>query len=369
MYKKPGGSTYHITIRYQGKFKKINLGTSSKREAEKIAIRIKAQIAEGKFFGFSKGANKTFSDLAREYLKDYSTKKSHKSQLRDEGIFKNHLLPFFGDFILRFIEPSDIQKYKINRSKIAGSLDTVNKELTLLKTCLNVALKELEWIEKNPAEAVKKNKPGKSRIRFLEEWEIQALYEASPEWLKNLIIGARHSGLRRGNLLELKWSQVNLFKRWILIGKTKNGEPLGIPIFDEFHDILLKLSKLKHIRSDYIFAEPDGKKIHESKLRKAWLTALDRTSKPPIVSKSPNNTGIENLRWHDLRHDFASRLVQAGVDLYVVKELLGHKDIKETQKYAHLAPSNLMNAVEIMRNLPIGKNSAPHVPHIENPKG
>jgi integrase len=141
---------------------------------------------------------------------------------------------------------------------------------------------------------------------------------------------ARHTGLRRENILSLTWKQVDIWKGLIVIEHTKNGERLGVPLNDTLKDLFIELSKVRHIRSPYVFCRPNGNRYVE--IKRAFKNA-------------PEKSRIENFRFHDLRHSFASALVQKGVDLYQVQRLLGHKDSRMTQRYAHLAPENLRGAV------------------------
>ncbi|MEW6375607.1 MAG: site-specific integrase [Thermodesulfobacteriota bacterium] len=176
--------------------------------------------------------------------------------------------------------------------------------------------------------SMEKEPPG--RVRYLTDEEFQKLHSSCPDWLKPIVMVARHTGLRRENILSLTWKQVDIWKRLIVIEHTKNGERLGVPLNDTLKDLFVELSKVRHIRSPYVFCRSDGNRYVE--IKRAFKNALEKSR-------------IENFRFHDLRHTFASALVQKGVDLYQVQRLLGHKDGRMTQRYAHLAPENLRDAV------------------------
>ena len=152
---------------------------------------------------------------------------------------------------------------------------------------------------------------------------------------------ARHTGMRKENILSLKWNQVDLFRRVITLEHTKNDERLSIPMNDTLMDLFKRLAKVRHINSQYVFFHPNARKKNARGIFNGKRYYEVKTSFQEALEKA----GIEDFRFHDLRHCFASDLVQRGVDLYVVQRLLGHKSQAMTQRYAHLAPENLRDAV------------------------
>ena len=127
------------------------------------------------------------------------------------------------------------------------------------------------------------------------------------------------------------------FRKTILIQKTKNGKPKTLPLNKFALDVLNRRSKMKSIKNDLVFFNKNGRKIHVSNLRKSFYRVMGKV-------------GIKDFRFHDLRHTFASRLAQAGVDLYKISKLLGHKDIKMTQRYSHHCSDSLRDGVEILES-------------------
>ncbi len=146
---------------------------------------------------------------------------------------------------------------------------------------------------------------------------------------ETLIMVALHTGMRRGEILDLKWQNVDLLRRAIRVVKSKNGEKRTIPMSNTLFNLLKSVS-IRDI-SGRVFP------ISGSSLRQAF---------DKVAAKS----GLEDFRFHDLRHTFATRLVQNGVDLYKVKELLGHKTISMTMRYAHHCPESLRSSVEVLDN-------------------
>jgi len=152
--------------------------------------------------------------------------------------------------------------------------------------------------------------------------------------LKPMVLLSLNTGMRRGELFDLKWSAVNFSTNTITAAgdTTKTSDTRHIPMNKETVGVL-EYWKKQAGKSRYVFPSQDGGRLED--VKSSWLRLLDRAK-------------IENFRWHDMRHDFASRLVMAGVPLNTVRDLLGHSDIKMTLRYAHLAPGTKAAAVELI---------------------
>jgi len=222
-------------------------------------------------------------------------KPNKRSWKRDEFSIKC-LSTFFCEKYLHEISSFDVENYKHHRIQEVSS-STVNRELSCLKTIFN---KAIEWgkIHKNPTNKVKPFKENKHRLRYLNKEEIKALYNACAEHLKPIIIVTLNTGMRKGEILNLEWEQVDFRQKIIYLLDTKNNEKREIPMNAVVFDTLLKVKK--HPDSPYIFCNKDGEPY--GSIKTVFWHALKRT-------------GIKNFRFHDLRHTFASHLVMAGVDL------------------------------------------------------
>lgn len=235
------------------------------------------------------------------------------------------------------ITPSRLNEYKnVRLLKVNGQ--TIKKELGVLKSAFSMAIREWEWVKDNPVSRIRMPKDPPGRIRFLSREEIERLLDCSENWFKPVLIMAIHTGLRQGNIMPLTWDKIDLFRRIILLeaDKMKNEENLGIPISDTLFETLKDLYKVRHLNSKLVFLK-NGKPLYEVLLRRA-------------LGRACRKAGITDLRFHDLRHTFASLLVQAGVDLYIVQRLLGHKDGRMTQRYSHLSQGKLIGAVKLLDN-------------------
>ena len=187
----------------------------------------------------------------------------------------------------------------------------------------------------NPVSRVPKEKEDNERDRWLTVDEEVCLLENSPDWRRDIILFNLQTGLKQDELLSLTWDRANIFRKTILIKDTKNGKPKTIPLNKTALGILGRKAKVISIKSKIVFHSKSGTKIDKHNLRRAFVNAMEKA-------------GIEDFTYHGLLHTFATRLAQSGVDLYKISKLLGHKDIKTTQRYAHHCPDSLQDGVEIL---------------------
>ncbi len=332
MFKRSG--VWWTCIRHNGRKIQKSLGTANKKSAQKIENRIKDQINDGKYFEKLIGRNKTFKDMMDKFMEEYAPKMSRNMQVSYSTSLK-HLNPFFVKFNLLSITPKRISRYKVIRNGEGAAAGSLNLELAMLSKAFSLAVKEWEWLRENPVFRVPSEKNNNARDRWLSRDEELRLLDASPEWIRELITVALNTGVRQQELLSLEWSRVNLFRKTILIQDTKNGKPKTLPLNKFALGVLKKRFKFKSIRNDLVFFSRKGNRINPATLRGSFYRVLAKA-------------GITNFRWHDTRHTFATRLAQAGVDLYKISKLLGHKDIKMTQRYAHHCPESLREGVEAL---------------------
>ena len=318
------GNNWFIDYYIEGRRKRECIGPS-KELAQAVLTKRKVQVRENRFLDVKREKKVRFSEMATVYLESYS-RPNKKSSDRDELSIK-HLNAFFQNKHLHEITVLEIENYKVERSrKVAPA--TVNRELACLK---HIYSKAIEWgkADTSPASRVKKFREENQRVRYLDEEEIERLYEACSVHLKPIVAVALNTGMRKTEILTLKWADVNLRTRVITILNSKNGEKREIPINEDLLRVFFGVRK--NPKSPYVFSKGDGTPYGSVKV--AFGTALRRAK-------------ISNFRFHDMRHTFASRLVMRRVDLKTVQELLGHKDITMTLRYSHLSPDHKRAAVE-----------------------
>jgi integrase len=278
----------------------------------------------------------SWAEVIERYLREVSPHLSPATHSRNEQMC-NNLKEFLGQCLLGDVSPSLLSQYKARKLEKGYRRETILREFGLLRRIFNIAIEEWELCKENPVRKALKTlgRADNKKVRYLTSEEIPRLMQALPGWLKPVVILARHTGLRRGNLLDLTWEQVNLSKKLIVVSRTKNGEPIGIPLSETASRTLTELQRVRYLHSPFVFCDRDGKSHTPFKVSVAFKRACKKAE-------------IHDLRFHDLRHDFASNLVQSGVDIYTVRELLGHKDLRMTVRYCHLAPENLRKAVSVL---------------------
>ncbi|MFH1779506.1 MAG: site-specific integrase [Candidatus Omnitrophota bacterium] len=309
-----------------GKRKREKIGTS-KTLAENVLRKRKLELAENKYLDIRREQKIKFEEFGETFLNLYS--KPNKKSWKSDAFNLGALAKTFGGKYLYEITTQDVEEHKARRSKDVSPA-TTNRELATLKIMFN---KAVEWgkLKENPAKSVKFLREPKGRVRYLEREEIAKLLSNCSERLKPIVIVALNTGMRRGEILNLKWRDVDFQRGIIYLLDTKNGERREVPMNDLVKKALIAVRK--HPDSPFIFCDKDGRPY--GKVTKSFYTALKKA-------------GIMNFRFHDLRHTYASQLVMAGIDINTTRELLGHKDIRMTLRYAHLSPDYKKQAVDIL---------------------
>ena len=334
------GTAYGIDYRVGGKKHREIVGPLLGEAQEKLAEK-KKLAKKGTVLSASEKRKITFRDLGEKYSELSFGKPSRKEDSRKYLIgywyedetkelkWKDEILTtHFGDRKLFQISALDIEEFKKQRKgapakgKKGRSDVSVNRELEVLRHMLN---KAIEWgmLDENPFTRFKDSpffEERNDRVRFLEKDEIERLLDVSPLYLANLIKGAIFTGLRKGDLLNLKWSDVNLERGFMNYREQKKRDKLGFKYLNE--DMIGLLMEIPKGESDFIFLGSDGKPLRD--IKRSFHTALKRA-------------GIKDFRWHDLRHTSASHLLMRGASMKTVQEHLGHTTMAMTQRYSHLS--------------------------------
>jgi integrase len=192
--------------------------------------------------------------------------------------------------------------------------------------------KAIDWdyLKSNPLQCVRRFKEPPGRVRYLTNDEIEKLLKCCAKHLKPIVMVALNTGMRKGEILNLKWSDIDMVNRMIKIAVSKNNELRYVPINDTLYSLLIDLQNGKK-KDGKVFVWKNGKPI--LRINNGFYNAMKRAS-------------IKDFRFHDLRHTFASHLAMNGVDIRVIQQLLGHKTISMTMRYSHLSNKNLRQAVD-----------------------
>lgn len=293
-----------------------------KGNAKTWAEGVEAKMKLGIYKPSRAAGTHTLSEAIDVYLEDRSeqlkpsTLKSHKERLAE---WRKAL----GRIQLEQLTPAMIHDvYRTVAKRASGP--TANRNLSVLSVVLEHARRELYWIDSNPCRAVRRMKDSPVRVRFLSDAERDALLEAckastNPR-LYPLVLLALSTGGRQGELLALKWQDVDLKKGRAILGDTKTGRRRVLTIHGQALKLLRIAAKTPHI-SGFVFADLDGvprfPKFH-------WQQAVE-------------TAGIEDFRFHDLRHTFASYLAMSGATLAELQAALGHATLTAVTRYAHLS--------------------------------
>jgi integrase len=313
---------------------------SKKKEALAEHDKIRTLVREKRFLDVKKDYKTTLGELVKEYVENYKHQASFES-LKSYSLenFKVH----FGErTYLSQIRYLDLETYrnhlkqKATRHKGVRADASVNREMAAIRHLFSKAV-EWEMIDQNPFEQGKSLllKASNQRIRYLTEEEIDRLLEEckSAKHLYRVVICAINTGMRKGEILSLRWEQIR--NGFIYLAKTKTKNPREIPINKDLAQMFKEIRKEQGLSSKHVF-------IYNSrvvqKVHKGFRAALKRA-------------GIEDFKFHDLRHTFASHVIMRGGSLKDVQELLGHKTVTMTLRYAHLSQEHKMNAVNLLNGL------------------
>jgi len=300
-------------------------GGYTKEQAKNTLIKMKAEKLDERR-GFKKPAQPDidFMEFGREFIAIYS-KQNKRSWERDETALRC-LEPYFRGKTVQEIGPELIERYKARR-KTEVAAGTVNRELAFLKTVFN---KAVEWgrLDASPAMRIKRFREPNYKDRILTAAEQTRLLEAANGYLKPIIIVALNTAMRKGEILNLKWENVDLSKRCIHVEDSKSGRSRHVPMNGLVVEALSSLPQT----SIYVFPSPRTGDVFKN-IKASFKVACKRA-------------GVKGLRFHDLRHTAATRMVEALVDLVTVSKILGHSSIQMTMRYAHPTPENMRQAVE-----------------------
>lgn len=333
-----GGKTY--SLRYQderGKTRQVKLADAADitlTQARVLADKRRNQIAMGEDPLASKALLKlvpTVSAFIRDsylpYVKTYK-----RSWITDESLLRNHVEPVWGKRYLDEINKQDVIKL-ITDHRATHAPGSCNRLLILLRYVFNLSIRwEMPGIKTNPTHGFPLMEENNKNERYLTQTEAETLYEAlgtsDNQMLKFIVQMLIVTGVRKRELLDSRWEDFDLEHQSWRIPLSKSGKARHVPLSEGAVTILRSMPRTP--KCDWAFANPKTGKPYVS-FYYSWDTARKQA-------------GLADVRVHDLRHSFASFLVNAGRSLYEVQKILGHTQIKTTQRYAHLSKDSLISA-------------------------
>lgn len=343
-YEGKRGTTYKVTIRMKGyptqteSFKRLT-------DAKKWAQDTESSIRDGRHFKTIEAKKHTAKDAIERYIK-YELAKKPKSA-KEYKQYLNWWQAKIGSYTLDLVTPALIAEHRdiltsevISGGKIRSGA-TANRYMAALSHCLSLAVKEWGWLETNPLFKVTRSKEPKGRVRFLTDDEREALLKSCQssrnKSLYLIVLLAISTGARQGEIMGLAWDDVMFDSRRVVLRDTKNGETRSVPLVGPAFDLMKAHSKVRRLDTKLVFPRVGDQSATPINIRESWERAV-------------KVAGIENFKFHDLRHTCASYLAMNGATLAEIAEVLGHKTLAMVKRYAHLSEQHVSSVVERMNN-------------------
>ncbi len=340
---KDGKITYRVQVRLKGypaqqaTFHRIT-------DARRWAQQVESAIREGRHFKTTESKKHTLEHLIDRYIESIIPNKMKNGRKQKAQLiwWKQQI----GDYSLAEVTPSliaecrDVLLQGFTPRGTKRSPSTAVRYMAALSHALSVAVKEWGWLEDSPIRKVTKPREPRGRVRYLDEQErerlLQACRESKNSYLYIVVVIAISTGMRRSEILNLTWADVDLAKGRIILHETKNGERRVVPLLGRALELLRKHELLRRVDTVLVFPAIRGQKPQKPvDFRGAWETAIEKAQ-------------INDFRFHDLRHSCASYLAMGGASLAEIGELLGHKNLQVTRRYSHLSEVHTAGVVERM---------------------
>lgn len=335
------GRGYRARVRIKG-FPPQSAAFERLTDARRWAQQTEAAIREGRHFKTSEAKKHTAAELIDRYIRDVIPTKKPNSR----GTQKAQLLWWkkqIGSYLLCNVtsallaECKDRLAFTDEERNVSRSPSTVVRYLAVLSHAFTMGVKEWCWMDDNPMRRVTKPKEPRGRVRFLSDDERVRLLDACRiarcPYLYAVVVLALSTGMRHGEIMNLRWSDVDLVKGRVILQDTKNGDRRNVPLTGYAYQQIEKRSKIRRTDTDLLFPNTlQGDRARPYEIRKSWNAALKKAQ-------------IENFRFHDLRHTAASTLAMNGASPSEIAEVLGHATLQMVRRYAHLSEAHTTQVV------------------------
>ncbi len=336
-----GNKRYRAQIRIKGQ-DPITATFDRKTDAKRWAQETEPEVRNGKYFKTAESKKHTVKELIERY------EKKILPELKSGNDRKNHLIYWkdkLGNLTLSDVTPAKIVECRddlsqgVTRRKTKRSNSTVNRYLSTFSHAFSIAVMEWGWIEDNPCRRVSTLREPRGRVRYLDDDERKALLDKckeKSETLYTIVVIALSTGARRGEILSLRWNDINLNKGIITLHETKNNEIRSIPLQGHALELVKKLSKVRRLDTDLLFHDKNNPDKPQS-IDSIWKDAV-------------KSAKIDNFRFHDLRHSAASYLAMNGASIAELADVLGHKTLQMVKRYSHLTEQHTTSIVAKMNS-------------------
>lgn len=334
-------ASYRVKVRLKGR--PVQSATFERlTDARKWAQSTESAIRENRHFKTTEAKRHTLAELIDRYIRDVlPSKKSGRDQAQQLARWKAEI----GSYALADVTPSLLAECRdrlgneITVRHTRRSPASVVRYMAALSHAFTIAVKEWGWLEDNPLRKVTKPKESRGRVRFLSDDErvrlLKACQESNNPYLYPVVVLALSTGMRYGEIMGLTWDVVDLNRGRAILHETKNDERRAVAITGLALDQAKELGKVRRIDSNFIFPAKESRLKKPMDLRAPWKAAAKKA-------------GLDDFRFHDLRHSAASYLAMNGASLAEIAEVLGHKTLQMVKRYAHLSEGHTARVVESM---------------------
>jgi len=335
-------------VDFQFNFERIRKRSPAnyKAGAEAYESVLRQKLARGELLELAKPdknqqeREQKFKEFAWKWFETYvKTNNKHSEISRKKYTLRTKLIPFFGETPIDKIDTLQVEQYKSKKTGEGLTNKTVNNHLTVLSSCLRTAQ---EWFELKKIPKMKNLKMPLLKIDFLSRDECELLLANTKGVWREIIFTALKTGLRRGELKGLNWSDINWNNKTLTVRHSwcdykkgldtpKSNRERHIPLTDELYEMLVR----RRQATGFVFVDERNQRFAGKRLNQE-------------ISDACKIAGIREVTCHTLRHTFASHLTMAGASMKAIQELMGHAHIQTTMRYAHLGSSSLRETVNLL---------------------
>ena len=363
-----GSLTYRARVRVFG-HRPLTSTFKRKTDAKTWAAQIESDLKRGRQAPLAEAMRRTLAEAIDKFTTETLPLRPNNKTAKDTKSYFAWWKSELGGYSLANVTPSRIADARGKLLRTPGRYgkqrgnSSVNRYLAALSTCLTTAVHEYGWLESNPCRNVKKLREPTGRVRFLSDEErgyLLAACEPNVD-LHAIVLLALSTGARQGELLNLRWSDVDLQRCVCVLRETKNKDTRVLPLAGPALEVMQERAKVRRIDDDRVFPHPK-KKDKPLDISAGWYAALEVAKRNyeqdcAKAKRKPETDFLKNFRFHDLRHSAASYLAMNGASLAEISAILGHRTLSMVKRYAHLTDQHVSKVVERMNRsiFPEGK--------------